>query len=62
MDSLDRPGIRLYAGMAGVLVGFDVVNALAGMPRGLDHELTKRLLVAAEVSFIAAAHKSDKEP
>jgi hypothetical protein len=40
--------------MDGGLSGLDWTAALASLPAGLDLDFTKRLLEAAEASFVAA--------
>jgi hypothetical protein len=41
------------AGMAGDLCGLDWRAAMAALPRGLDDDFARRLLRAAEASYLA---------
>ena len=47
--------------MAGVLVGMDIAEALAGMPPALDQDQLRPLLRAAEAPFLAAWQEHNKE-
>jgi hypothetical protein len=60
---LERPGVWKRAGMSGMLSGLDLAEALASLPDGLDRELAKRLLMAAETPFLIAwmqQHRTEK--
>ena len=57
-----RPGLMQRAGMAGAPCGLDYAAALALVPAGLDPDLVRTLLYAAEDGLLlAAADKSDKD-
>ncbi|MGD9924427.1 MAG: hypothetical protein AB7V13_23735 [Pseudorhodoplanes sp.] len=61
---LDRPGAWRWAGMSGVLAGLDLAQALASLPAGCDLDFACRLLIEAEVHFVAAwwqANAPEKE-
>jgi hypothetical protein len=53
-DLMCRPGVWKRAGMDGALTGLDLAEAMASLPRGLDRDLARRLLIAAEAAFFAA--------
>ena len=53
-EAIDRIGVWKRAGMSGQVVGLDLAEALAGLPRGLDRQLCRRLLVIAEEFYLAA--------
>lgn len=57
--ALDRSGIYRTAGMAGVIVGIDIAEALAGCDPALDRSTLAYLFTQAEAGFIAG--KRDKE-
>lgn len=40
--------------MSGALVGMDIAQAIASLPAHCDVEFSRRLLIAAEASYVAA--------
>ncbi len=61
-DALDRLGLWRRAGMSAIIVGLDLVEALASLPAGLDRDFARRLFLAAETPFVVewlAANKDD---
>lgn len=50
---LDRPGIWLRAGMAGMVSGLAMGEALATLPDSLDRDFAIRLLGAAETGMVS---------
>jgi hypothetical protein len=47
--------------MSGHVVGLDLAEALAGLPRGLDRQLCRRLFLIAETFFVPAWWKRAEE-
>jgi hypothetical protein len=60
--AIDRIGIWRRAGVAGTIVGLDLAEAQAVLPRGCDVEFAKRLFVVAEGAFCAAAFAQSAKP
>ena len=54
---LDRPGVWRFAAFTGALIGLDLTEAMASLPKGIDRERARALFTAAEVAFVRAFHK-----
>lgn len=60
-EALDRSGLWVRAGMAGVVVGIDMENALAGLPSACDRDFARRLFVTAELFYVAAINRESDD-
>jgi hypothetical protein len=58
---IGRIGIWKRAGMSAHVVGLDLAEAMAGLPRGLDRQLCRRLFIIAEAFFLPAWWKRAEE-
>lgn len=58
---IGRRGVWRRAGMGAVLAGLDMADALAGLPRNLDRDLTVQLLTIAEAAFLPARQQLEQE-
>jgi hypothetical protein len=47
--------------MTGVVYGLALNDALAGMPGHIDRDFARRLLVIAEISFVAAVNRKSED-
>lgn len=57
MEAIDRPGVWRRAAMTAVVAWLNLAEAMASLPSGLDHDLARRLFVAAEIPFMNAWHE-----
>jgi len=58
---MNRPGVWKRAGMEGAPSGLDLTEAMASLPRGLDRDVARALLIAAEAAFLAALWRSQEQ-
>jgi hypothetical protein len=54
LEAIGHAGVWKRAGMSGHIIGLDMRDALASLPRGLDVDFAKRLLLIAERFFVPA--------
>lgn len=58
---LNRPGVWVLSGMAGVMTGLSLREAMASLPAGLDRDRCRRFLIVAETAFLTALHRKTKD-